>query len=492
MKLLTIVFYFFPLMASSQLTIDQPLMDHMVLQRNHPTKLSGKAKPKTEVQICFGETELYTVDAGLDSTWEYIVPAHGSNPKSFSLKIIGIPDQTIVFKDLLWGDVWLCAGQSNMEFPLRNESHFKDQLPIKPNPMIRVYSPNYIGKQVAGKKFSDSMIAGLNAKDFFKGNWQPLDNATAPDFSAIGYYFSGIVQQKTGIPVGMINIAVGGSPIEAWMSPSTFVNHPRFSKKSDSNWLVNPALPVWVRQRAIENIGDQSSHFSHAFQPSFIFEAGVKSVMKLPIAGILWYQGESNAQEMDRVVEYAQLQSLMVEQYRMAWKLPKLPFYFVQLSSIDSTSYKSQYWPLFRANQLQAFTQGHHMGIVTSMDKGAPNDVHPRNKLAIATRLSNWALHDVYGFKDQPTVTVPLKAKYHKRQVVITFSNNLNSIEAVLIKGFSFDGKTEISAKIEKNKVILFAQEKPKNVHYGFSPYTTANLVDKDKIPVPGFMIAVK
>jgi sialate O-acetylesterase len=488
MKLPSIIFFLLPLLASSQLTIDQPLMDHMVLQRGHVIRLSGNAIPNTKVQIRLGEKERFTAIAGSDSTWKYLVPAHSSNAIPFSLQF-DVPGQTIAFKDLVFGDVWLCAGQSNMEFLLRNEAHFKDQLPIKSNPLIRVYSPTYVGKQVAGKKFSDSMMACLNAKGFFKGNWQPLDNATAPDFSAIGFYFSDIVQQRTGIPVGVINIAVGGSPIEAWMSPSTFMNHPLFSKKADANWLVNQDLPVWVRQRAMENIGDQSPNFSHAFQPSFIFEASVKSLMKLPIAGILWYQGESNAQEMDRVEEYAQLQSLMVEQYRMAWKLPTLPFYFVQLSSIDSISYKSQYWPIFRANQLDAYTQGHHMGIVTSMDKGALNDVHPKDKLTIASRLSNWALHDVYGFKNQPTVTVPLKAKYHKQQVVITFSNNLNSGDTTLIKGFSLNGKAEISAKVEKNKVILFSSEKPQQIIYGFSPYTTANLMDVFGIPVPGFIL---
>jgi sialate O-acetylesterase len=255
---------------------------------------------------------------------------------------------------------------------------------------------------------------------------------------------------------------------------------------------VNPALPVWVRQRARENIGDQSQYLSHAFKPSFIYLAGVQPLMQLPIAGILWYQGESNAQEMERVEEYAALQKIMLDDYRLGWKLPNLPFYFVQLSSIDSTSYKSQYWPLFRAKQLEAYAQGHHMGIVASMDRGAVNDVHPSDKLTIAKRLSNWALHDVYGFKDQPTVTVPRKAKYHKQQVDIRFSNNLNSGDTALIKGFSVDGKTEISAKAEKNKVIIKTTGKPKKIIYGFSPYTTANLLDSDKIPVPGFMIDVK
>ena len=490
MKLLHIVFCFFPLMATSQLTIDQPLMDHMVLQRGHPINFSGKAKPNTHLKIRLGEKELFTAKAGSDSIWKCMVPAHSSNPISFSLQF-EIPGQTIQYKDLVFGDVWLCAGQSNMEFPLRNETHFKDQLPIKPNHMIRVYSPAYIGKQVSGKKFSDSMMALLNTKDFFKGNWQTLDIITAPDFSAMGYFFSTIVQQKTGVPVGMINLAVGGSPIEAWMSPSSFLNHPRYSNKADSNWLVNPDLPVWVRQRARENIGDQNLNFSHAFKPSFIYEAGVNQLMQLPIAGILWYQGESNAQEIDRVEEYAELQKIMLDQYRVSWKLPKLPFYFVQLSSIDSTSYKSQYWPLFRAKQLEAYTQGHHMGIVSSMDRGASNDVHPRDKLTIATRLSNWALHDVYGFKELPTVTVPLKVKYRSQHVVITFSNHLNRGDAELIKGFSLDGKTEILGKVEKNTVILFAPEKPKKIIYGFSPYTTANLFDADKIPVPGFIIAL-
>ena len=491
MKSLSIIFFLLPFLASSQLTIDQPLMDYMVLQRGHAIRLSGKAIPKTRVQIRFGENEQYEVTAGTDATWECMVPAHKSNPIPFSLQI-EMADHRITFKDLVFGDVWLCAGQSNMEFPFRNEAHFKEQFPIKSNPMIRVYSPTYGGKQVAGKKFSDSMMARLNTKDFFKGSWKHLDDNTAPDFSAIGFYFSDIVQQKTGIPVGMINIAVGGSPIEAWMSSSSFLHHPRFSNKAASNWLDNPALPVWVRQRAKENIGDQFLNLSHAFKPSFIYEAGVEPLMQLPIAGILWYQGESNAQELERVEEYAELQKIMLEEYRVGWTLPNLPFYFVQLSSIDSTSYKSQHWPLFRSRQLEAYTQGHHMGIVASMDKGALNDVHPRDKMTIAKRLSNWALHDVYGFKDQPTVTVPLKAKYHKQKVVITFSNNLSSRDAGLIKGFSLDGKTEISAKVEKNKVIINTPEKPKKIIYGFSPYTIANLMDSNKIPVPGFMFDVK
>jgi len=491
MKLLSILFFLLPLLASSQLTIDQPLMDHMVLQHGHVIRLSGKAIPNITVQIRLGENELHEVSTGSDATWVCRVPAHKSSAIPFSLQI-DMPGQRLTFKNLVFGDVWLCAGQSNMEFPFRSEAHFKDQFPLKPNPLIRAYAPTYAGKFVAGKKFSDSMMANLNAKDFFKGSWQPLDNNTAPDFSAIGYYFSAIVQQKTGIPIGMINIAVGGSPIEAWMASSSFLHHPRFSNKTDSNWLVNSALPVWVRQRAKENIGDQSLQLSHAFKPSFIYEAGVNQLMQLPIAGILWYQGESNAQEMERVEEYAELQTMMIDQYRVGWKLPNLPFYFVQLSSIDSTRYQSQYWPLFRANQLQAYTQGHHMGIVASMDKGALNDVHPRDKLTIATRLSNWALHDVYGLNNQPTVTVPLKAKFHKQQVVITFSNYLDSSDNDLVKGFSLDGKTEILARVEKNTVIIFSSEKPKQIIYGFSPFTTSNLMDKDKIPVPGFIVAVE
>jgi hypothetical protein len=98
-------------------------------------------------------------------------------------------------------------------------------------------------------------------------------------------------------------------------------------------------------------------------------------------------------------------------------------------------------------------------------------------------------LHDVYGFKELPTVTVPLKVKYRRQHVVITFSNHLNCGDAELIKGFSLDGKTEILGKVERNTVILFSPEKPRKVIYGFSPYTSANLMDKFGIPVPGFIL---
>jgi sialate O-acetylesterase len=142
--------------------------------------------------------------------------------------------------------------------------------------------------------------------------------------------------------------------------------------------------------------GDPSGP-DHAFKPGFAFDAGIRSLKDLPIKGVIWYQGESNAQETERVQEYAALQELLVRDLRMNWNEPVLPFYYVQLSSIDSIKYRSQLWPQFRDEQRKFMAMIPHSGMAVSHDHGALNDVHPRNKKIIGERLSRWALKNDYG-----------------------------------------------------------------------------------------------
>ncbi|MBU6262856.1 MAG: sialate O-acetylesterase, partial [Bacteroidetes bacterium] len=257
-------------------------------------------------------------------------------------------------------------------------------------------------------------------------------------------------------------------------------------------WLTNNNLPVWIRQRGIENIGITNTNGNHAFKPGFLYEAAIQPLSLLPITGILWYQGESNAQEMERVNEYEALQSIMIDSYRNAWRQTKLPFYFVQLSSIDTAKYKSHFWQAFRAVQYNAFKNGHDIGMAISMDIGAKNDVHPTNKKLVAERLANWALQKQYAIKDMPTITKLVGVTYQNKQVVVTFSGQVQVLNNQTPLGFSLDGITEAAYTVKDNFVYISASDRPKQLYFGFSPYTSANLVDKDGVPIPAFNAVVK
>ena len=183
-----------------------------------------------------------------------------------------------------------------MEWPLKNESHYNEKLKAVHQPLLRFYNTTYAGKNSYNQKFTDSLLKLLNPKDFYQGKWEVSNPKSAPKMSGVGYYFGKKILQEEEIPIGLIHMAIGGAPIEAFIRPQTLRRHPLFKSKMKGNWLYNEALPVWIRERGIQNLGDlnplhkntQGPH--HAFQPGFAYIAGIKPLSQIPIKGILWYQ----------------------------------------------------------------------------------------------------------------------------------------------------------------------------------------------------------
>jgi sialate O-acetylesterase len=311
--------------------------------------------------------------------------------------------------------------------------------------------------------------------------------------SAIGYYFGRWITDSLKQPAGMIHLSIGGSPIETWIDAKQLSADSRFKNKTAPNWTENSALPVWIRQRAVENIGKSDPDGAHTFKPGYAFETMVKNLTALPIRGILFYQGESNAQEIERVDEYSELMKLMVNDYRKIWKDKNLPFYYVQLSSIDSIKYKSQYWPAFRTEQLKALKMIPHSGMAVSHDRGFLNDVHPTDKKTIAERLYKWAAHQLYGQKKTlPSGPIPVKAQVKKGYVMISFNytgKKLGTSDGKEVRGCSLDGKTSAAATIKRNKLYVKTDASHGIVSYCYQPYCTANLVNEQGLPAPGFSV---
>ena len=490
-------FFVLPFSGSAQLSMPDIFSDNMVLQREKPIVIWGKYLPGEKLQIRLAAT-IQEAKTKADSTWQVIFPALPANATPQDLTVISKAD-TLEFSNILIGDVWLLAGQSNMEWSLGQELHFETEKKQLAGTQLRFYNPSYIGKGIYAEKYSEDALQKLKPSEFFQGKWQESQLPQVAELSAVGYYFGKEILQQEKIPIGLITIAIGGAPIEAFISEETFLNDSRFKKKISKNWLENDELPVWIRERGKQNVEGiavqvTESGPNHAYKPGFIYKAGIEPLLKMPVKGVLWYQGESNAQEPERVREYAALQKLMIEDYRERWDNPELPFYWVQLSSIDTLNYDSHYWPEFRDEQRKLLDEIAHGGMAVSSDVGNRNDVHPRNKRAVGRRLARWALNQDYGQEIVASGPLPQKAEYTKGKVYITFDHatGLHGSGREKIMGFSFDGTSHVPGSIKGEQIILESTTQPEYVFYGWRPFSEGNLVNSAELPASTFKLKVE
>lgn len=500
MRSFIISFLFLPFISVAQLKMAPIFTDHMVLQREQPVVIYGTGVPGMQVTVTFSGDEKSSI-IRRDSTWQVEFTSRKTNPRPGTIAVSS-GGENISLMDILIGDVWVCIGQSNMEWPMSKEKHFKEALAQVDQPLLRLYNPTYAGKNIYGTQFQDSTLQRLTIEDFYKGQWQTSDSNSIKTMSAVGYYFGRSIIDEIKVPLGLIHLAVGGAPIETFIDRETMLHHKRFGIKVKGNWLNNPSLPVWVRQRGHQNVGSADTPLyidhlgpNHAFKPGFAYASGIEPIISFPVKGILWYQGESNAQEPERVSEYADLLKLMVEDYRRRWKQPSLPFYFVQLSSIDTLHYQGHLWPAFRNEQRNSLEKIKNTGMAVSSDIGSKNDVHPTNKKDVGERLARWALNKTYKKRILPSGPLPVKATYSTGKVIITFQyagDGLKTTGNKALKGFSIDSKEHIHADLDGKTVMIRVSEKPSFIYYGWEPFTDANLVNSSNLPASTFKLSVQ
>lgn len=497
MKRLSFSLLLIPYVAIGQLSVATSFSSNMVLQREEPIAVWGKTIPGNEVTVQFaGESKKMIAD--VDSGWVVYFQKQSATRQPQSIIIVSGKSK-IELNNILIGDVWLCIGQSNMEWPLQRELHYKAELPLTNQPLLRLYNPIYAGKNIFASTYTDSVAQLLTTEHFYKGAWQQCDSSSVKQMSAVAYYFGKKVATAIDVPIGLINLSIGGAPLETFIDPITLKESKQFSSKIDGDWLKNTSLPVWVKERGQQNIGSNSTVPSdehgknHAYKPGFAYKAGIEPLLRLAIKGIINYQGESNAQEKERVEEYAALSALMVNSYRSKWK-KNLPYYYVQLSSIDTMQYKGQLWPQFRNEQRLMLQLIHNSGMVVSSDHGAANDVHPTNKKIVGERLARWALDQTYQQKVIPSGPLPVKAIYKNGFVRIFFqyADGLQTGNAEPLTGFSIDGREMTEAIIRKKQVLVKSKQKPAYIYYGWQPFSKGNLVNEKQLPASTFKIPVK
>lgn len=495
-----LVLFYSTIIVNGQIKFAKIFSDNMILQRNQPIKIWGIAKPGSNVQVTKG-TAIKNTKTKIDSTWFVTFNAEEANTHPQNIKIKSNKDSASI-NNILIGDIWVCIGQSNMEWPMYKEDNFVQEKNNSNNNLLRWYNPIYAGKNTYNILFSDSIKANLNTKNFYNGSWQASDSASYRWMSAVAYYFGKKIINETHIPIGLINLSIGGAAIESFISEEAFRSSKKFANKIVGNWLYNEALPVWIRERGFQNLGKIDSNLlhddfstNHAFKPGFAFESGIRPILNLPIAGVLCYQGESNAQELARVFEYGELTQLLIENYRVKWKQPTLPLYFTQLSSIDTLKYKAHYWPQFRNEQRKIVNKIPYSNMAITSDFGFKNDVHPTNKKVVGERLALIALSKTYFQNVDYSGPEPEMANFLKNKVIISFKHTgglLQTSDSNLLHGFSLDGIHEIMATINKKEIIIYTNKKPDFIYYGWQPYSMGNLINKSLLPTSTFKIQVK
>ena len=459
--------------------------NNMVLQRNQPIVIYGTANGGEKVAITFNnQKEIST--ANEYGKWKVIFPAMksgGTHEITISSK-----EKNIVLRNILIGDVWFCSGQSNMAFPLQKSENGRTEVKKAiHNTNLRLFNFEAIA-ETDEKAWDSITLRKTNQLAFFSGKWKISDSISTKDFSAIAYYFGQNITREENVPIGLIQVAVGGSPIESWIDRYTLEHDDKVVDEL-TNWRKSDFFMPWVRSRADENLKNTNNPKQrHPYGPCYNYEAGVTHFTDFPIKGIIWYQGESNAHNIEL---YEHLMPVLVGSWRKAWGT-SLPFYYVQLSGTDRPT-----WPSFRDAQTKIQKNIAHSGMAISMDYGDATNVHPIQKKQVGDRLALLALKFTYGKNITANGPLAKKAIQKGDTIIVSFSNakqlstankkDLIGFELVTEKGI----RIECKATIMKNEVSINIPkgEKIKTVLYAWKPYTTANLVNEANLPCSTFQL---
>lgn len=457
--------------------------DHMVLQRDKPLTVSGiaNAGQKVTVRIAGQKRETRTAANGKWSVT--LAPLQAGGPYEMTIAA----DRTLTYRNVFAGEVWLCSGQSNMAFRVDEmaDSQRRELLEYAgKQPQIHLFDmkPRWATNAV---EWDASVMDSLNRLQYYHDTqWTTCNEQTAGRFSAVAFAFGRMLSDSLQVPVGLILNAVGGSGTEAWIDRKTLeFDFPDILY----NWTENDFIQDWVRGRAQLNIRKSAHKLQrHPYEPCYLYETGIEPLQQYPVKGVIWYQGESNAHNIEA---HERLFPLLVNSWRTNWK-EELPFYYVQLSSIDRPS-----WTWFRNSQRKMLATIPAIGMAVSSDRGDSLDVHPGYKREIGERLARWALNRTYGHRIIPSGPLFRSVEFKDAAAYLSFDygEGLHTSDGQPLRTFEIaehDGLfVPAQAEISGDKIKVWSDKipHPRLVRYGWQPFTRANLVNGEELPASTF-----
>lgn len=481
------------LKAGATVKLPSIISNNMVLQQQTKVALWGWGAPGEKVSITTSWNESTSkVTAGADGKWiTYVKTGKAGGP--FYITFAGTNE--IKVENVMLGEVWIAAGQSNMEFFMAKtkNSSYTGVLDYE----NEIKKADYFGIRmidVANKVADEPQYE-------FKGDWKVCSPATADTFSAVAFYFAKEVHTKTGFPVGIINATWGGTPAESWTKKEVLEKDKDFKvilDRYDQQVKEYPAASAVYKAEMEKWKADTSKHKEAAPKepmgpnssksPYKLYNGMIVPVEPYTLKGVIWYQGENNA---EHPYQYRRLFPAMIENWREDFKNTSLPFYFVQISPHRSQN------PEIREAQLLTYRNVPHTGMAVTVDNGDSVNIHPRNKKLVGERLSLWALHDLYGQKDL-VFSGPLykSMKVAGSKIRIQFDYVDGGLVAkgdAELKEFTIAGEDEkfvpAHAVIEGNEVVVWSDEvnKPVAVRFAWRNVPVPNLYNKSLLPASPF-----
>lgn len=476
--------------------------DHMVLQRGQANPVWGWADAGEEVTVRIaGQSKTVKTDG--QGKWRITLDAMDAGGPH-TLVVAG--KNTLTFEDVLVGEVWLCSGQSNMQFAVQSANDGDLEKLAATFPNIRLITVPQVGTQ--------------EPQDDFEGQWKVCSPETVGDFSAVGFFFGRQLHQTLHVPIGLIDNSWGGSSCEAWVRRDLLKADDRYKallerwEETEKSYDHDEAMARYQEQmkdwekRAAEARRQGKAvpprpraprnPLTGQHRPGNLYCGVLHPLIGYGIRGTIWYQGESNA---GRAYQYRHLFPLMIQSWRDEWGQGDFPFYWVQLADFmaETDEPKDSAWAELREAQTMTMTKLPNTGQAVIIDLGEGKDIHPKNKQDVAKRLARWALARDY---EIPIVyQSPLYESMEKKgnKIVVTMdpgspSEALTTFDVRDVRGFAISGEDRrfvwAQAKIVgRNQVEVWSDDvaDPVAVRYAWADNPVCNLRNRAGLPATPF-----
>lgn len=443
--------------------------DNMVLQRDSEAAIWGKAEPGARVVITStwakGKTIVHADDQGRWNVMLATPSAGGPHELTFN------DGDRLTLKNILIGEVWICAGQSNMEMTMRG---FMGQPVEGAAELILTAKPS-----VPIRSCNLSRIKSLELEEECDARWFEHTSEGVAEASATAYFFAKRLCDVLGVPVGIINVSWGGSPIEAWMNPELlrreFAEEFSFAHLDSMTW---PEENPWKA-------------------PGVLYNGMLHSVAPYTAKGFLWYQGCDN---ISRYEQYKRLQPAFVKMLRQEWGNDRMPFYFTQIAPYgyfnpDAPDAGYMMWA-----QAQTLEMIPYSGMAATHDVGEVNCIHPADKKSVGDRLAFLALVNDYGYEGIDAATpIPIDFKFEEGQAIVTFEAGYMGLSPLSkdVDGFELAGEDGIFYPAKgivlwnnPKKVLVYKcpqVQKPVAVRYGMKNWSEATVFNCFGVPISPF-----
>jgi sialate O-acetylesterase len=463
--------------SSADVIVSKAFGDHMVLQQGAPIRVWGTGDPGESVSVSLGgKTAKATTTK--EGSWRVDLPSLTADGKSLTMTVKG--KNTIEIKDVLLGEVWICSGQSNMEWAVNRSLNPKEEIATAKHPQIRLFNvPGHVAQPEPG---NDP-----------RGKWQICSPESVPSFSAVGYYFGRELQKELNIPIGLVGTNWGGTRIEPWTPPVGFKSVPNLK-----DYVENLETVAKARTE-----GKKAKPKGGAVQ---IYNGMVHALTPLSARGAIWYQGESNAGDGLR---YDHLKEGLVKGWRSVFDNEDLSFYWVQLANFRNPEDKPEGggWGPVREGQRRALRLP-KTGMAVIIDIGNAKDIHPKNKQDVGKRLALWALAKDYGKDVVPSGPLYKSMKKDGSKIRVSFDHVGSGLMTGEKKGldpvketkgaelarFSIQDKAGkwhwAKAKIDGKDIVVWHAEvkDPQHVRFGYESNPVGiNLYNKEGLPASPF-----